>query len=122
MPISCLCLLVFIIYLLYHFLFACHHQIYVTNGINLYSNKEVNGYSKTKFYFRSMDDNKTKVSSNPIPKEYIPTTGLLHCEETDELILCKPKLMPLKSVTLEKLEKMQNDAEKKLKEQQELEV
>lgn len=122
MPISCLCLLVFIIYLLYHFLFACHHQIYVINGINLYSNREVNGYTKTKFYFRSMDDNKTKDSSNPIPIEYIPSTGLLHCEETDELILCKPKLMPLKSVTLEKLEKMQNDAEKKLKEQQELEV
>lgn len=69
-----------------------------------------------------MDDTKSKVSSNPIPVEYIPSTGLLHCEETDELILCKPKLMPLKSVTLEKLEKMQNDAEKKLKEQQELEV
>lgn len=103
-------------------MFACHYQIYVINDINLYLNKEVNGYSKTKFYFRSMDDNKTKVSSNPIPIEYIPSTGLLHCEETDELILCKPKLMPLKSVTLEKLEKMQNDAAKKLKEQQELEV
>lgn len=67
-----------------------------------------------------MDDTKTTGSSNQI--EFIPSTGILHCEETDELILCKPKLMPLKSVTLQKLEKMQIDAEKKLKEQQEKEA
>lgn len=51
-------------------------------------------------------------------REYIPSTGPLHYQDTDNLILCKPKLMPLKSVTLEKLEQMQNNAEKKLKEQQ----
>lgn len=60
-----------------------------------------------------MDDQKTFYVS-----QYIPTTGLLQCQETETLILCKPKLMPLKSVTLEKLEKMQTEAEKKLKEQQ----
>lgn len=51
-------------------------------------------------------------------KEYIPHKGLLHHEDVPEYILCKPKLMPLKSVTLEKLEKMQNEAEEKLKKQQ----
>ena len=34
-------------------------------------------------------------------------------------MLCKPKLLPLKSVTLEKLEKMQKDANAKAKEMQE---
>lgn len=51
-------------------------------------------------------------------REYIPSTGPLHYQDNNNLILCKPKLMPLKSVTLEKLEQMQNEAEKKLKQQQ----
>lgn len=58
-------------------------------------------------------------SSNLNITEYIPSRGLLHNEEPSDLILCKPKLMPLKSVTLEKLEKMQHDAEKKLRDLQE---
>lgn len=57
--------------------------------------------------------------NNSNVREYIPNRGLLHNEEQSNLILCKPKLMPLKSVTLEKLEKMQHDAEKKLRELQE---
>ncbi|XP_011494524.1 PREDICTED: BBSome-interacting protein 1 [Ceratosolen solmsi marchali] len=46
----------------------------------------------------------------------IPQQGMLYKEDTPDYILCKPKLMPLKSVTLEKLEKMQKDAELKMKE------
>lgn len=57
-------------------------------------------------------------NSSQNPREYLPTSGLLHYREPNGLILCKPKLMPLKSVTLEKLEKMKSEAEKKLKEQQ----
>ncbi|RZF44374.1 hypothetical protein LSTR_LSTR007949 [Laodelphax striatellus] len=59
-------------------------------------------------------------SSDSKVQEYLPTTGLVHNEEIKELIFCKPKLMPLKSVTLEKLEKMQKEADQKLKEQQRL--
>jgi BBSome-interacting protein 1 len=51
----------------------------------------------------------------PSLKEYIPNRGPLHYEDMPEYILCKPKLMPLKSVTLEKLENMQKEAEEKLK-------
>lgn len=54
----------------------------------------------------------------PSLKEYIPNRGLLHHEDIPEYILCKPKLMPLKSVTLEKLENMQKEAEEKLKKQE----
>lgn len=53
-------------------------------------------------------------------KEYTPKTGLIYHRETSQLILCKPKLMPLKSLTLQKLEKMQNDANKVIKQQFEL--
>lgn len=57
---------------------------------------------------------------SPHTQEYIPSKGLIHDQELPQLILCKPKLMPLKSVTLEKLEKMQKEADNKLKDQQNL--
>lgn len=47
-------------------------------------------------------------------KNFVPKVGLLHHKESPQLVLCKPKLMPLKSMTLEKLQKMQSEAEKKL--------
>lgn len=40
----------------------------------------------------------------------IPATGITFSEEKPFFLLCKPKLLPLRSITLEKLEKMQNDA------------
>ncbi|XP_012280910.1 BBSome-interacting protein 1-like [Orussus abietinus] len=45
---------------------------------------------------------------------------LVYNQEVVDYVLCKPKLMPLKSMTLQKLEKMQKDAELKLKEAREL--
>lgn len=36
-------------------------------------------------------------------------------EDVPTMILCKPKLLPLKSVTLEKLEKMQMEAQDAVK-------
>ena len=51
-------------------------------------------------------------------EEYISHKGFLHHEDKAEYILCKPRLMPLKSVTLEKLENMQKEAEEKMKRQQ----
>ncbi|EZA51598.1 hypothetical protein DMN91_010347 [Ooceraea biroi] len=52
----------------------------------------------------------------------LPRQGLLYQEDTLNYILCKPKLIPLKSVTLEKLEKMQKEAEIKVREAQEAEI
>ncbi|XP_011685025.1 PREDICTED: BBSome-interacting protein 1 [Wasmannia auropunctata] len=51
----------------------------------------------------------------------LPRQGLLYQTDALNYILCKPKLIPLKSVTLEKLERMQRDAEIKVKEAQEAE-
>lgn len=52
-------------------------------------------------------------------KEVLPRKGLLYQEDSAYLALCRPKLMPLKSVTLEKLEAMQKNAQDKLRHQQE---
>ncbi|MCL4124950.1 UNVERIFIED_CONTAM: hypothetical protein GTU68_008034 [Idotea baltica] len=52
-------------------------------------------------------------------KEVLPRKGLLYQEDNMPLALCRPKLMPLKSVTLEKLEEMQKSAVEKSRQQQE---
>ena len=52
-------------------------------------------------------------------KEVLPKRGLVYQESNPQLVLCKPKLLPLKSVTLEKLEKMQKEANEKAKAMQE---
>ena len=53
-------------------------------------------------------------------KHVILSTGVIQHQEKDlfQPILCKPKLMPLKSVTLQRLEDMQKLAEEKLRQQQ----
>ncbi|TRY96983.1 hypothetical protein DNTS_001424 [Danionella cerebrum] len=51
-------------------------------------------------------------------REVLPKQGQLSMEDVPTLVLCKPKLLPLKSVTLEKLEKMQRDAQELIKQQE----
>lgn len=50
----------------------------------------------------------------------LPKHGFLYSEETPSMVLCKPKLLPMKSISLQKLEQMQKEAEKKAKFQTEL--
>lgn len=52
-------------------------------------------------------------------KEVLPRKGYLYQEDNSQFMLCRPKLMPLKSLTLEKLEEMQKSAVERS--QQELE-
>ncbi|CAF1231943.1 unnamed protein product [Rotaria sp. Silwood1] len=51
---------------------------------------------------------------------YLPIQGLLYFDEQLKYVISKPKIMPLKSLTLEKLETLQNDAQEKLKQQEKL--
>lgn len=51
-------------------------------------------------------------------KEVLPRQGLLYQEDMPTVVLCKPKILPLKSVTLEKLEKMQKEAQETVKQQE----
>ncbi|CAF0994759.1 unnamed protein product [Rotaria sordida] len=52
--------------------------------------------------------------------EYLPIQGLLYFDEQLKYVISKPKIMPLKSLTLEKLETLQNEAQEKLKQQEKL--
>ncbi|XP_006135064.1 BBSome-interacting protein 1 [Pelodiscus sinensis] len=51
-------------------------------------------------------------------REVLPKQGQLSVEDVATMVLCKPKLLPLKSVTLEKLEKMQRDAQETVRQQE----
>ena len=51
-------------------------------------------------------------------KEVLPKNGELYQEDKPSLVLCKPKIMPLKSITLEKLEKIQKKAQEAMKAQE----
>ncbi|NXY86560.1 BBIP1 protein, partial [Alcedo cyanopectus] len=43
-------------------------------------------------------------------RPFSPLAGQLSVEDTAAMVLCKPKVLPLKSVSLEKLEKLQRAA------------
>lgn len=84
--------------------------------------------------FQMSDNRTTRI------EEYLPTQGLLYFDEQLKYVISKPKIMPLKSLTLEKvlfkffsfdmskyiclfqLETLQNDAQEKLKQQEKLGV
>ncbi|XP_040217569.1 BBSome-interacting protein 1 isoform X2 [Rana temporaria] len=51
-------------------------------------------------------------------REVLPKQGQLFVEDVPTMVLCKPKLLPLKSVTLTKLEKMQRDAQEVIRQQE----
>uniref|UniRef100_A0AC11BWV2 Uncharacterized protein n=1 Tax=Ovis aries TaxID=9940 RepID=A0AC11BWV2_SHEEP len=51
-------------------------------------------------------------------REVLPKQGQLYVEDITTMVLCKPKLLPLKSLTLEKLEKMQQAAQDTIRQQE----
>lgn len=56
--------------------------------------------------------------TKPIVKDCLPKQGLTYHEDMPTVVLCKPKLLPLKSVSLEKMEKMQREAQALVKQQE----
>ena len=65
----------------------------------------------------------TSSGNSPTPsdqkemKPVVPQTGIVLQEEKSHFVLCKPKLLPLKSLTIEKMEQLQRDASAKAKKQ-----
>lgn len=51
-------------------------------------------------------------------KPILPKQGHLLIEDVQDLVMCKPRIIPLRSFTLEKLEKMQKEAERIRREQE----
>ena len=62
-----------------------------------------------------------KESSVVLP-EVLPKKGVLYFEETSHMVLCKPRIMPLKSITLERMEEIQKDAQQAVKQQMQIET
>lgn len=56
--------------------------------------------------------------SKPLVTECLPKQGLTYHEDMPTLVLCKPKLLPLKSVSLEKMERVQREAQEIVKQQE----
>ena len=53
------------------------------------------------------------MSEKPTLTEVLPKAGLVYSEKGNlSEVLCKPKIMPIKSMTLEKLEAMEAEAAK----------
>jgi BBSome-interacting protein 1 len=51
--------------------------------------------------------------ARPLLQEILPKAGLVYSEKGNlSEVLCKPKIMPIKSVTLEKIEQMEADLAK----------
>jgi len=51
-----------------------------------------------------------KIEQTELVMEILPKAGLVYSEKaTLSEVLCKPKILPLKSATLMKLEKMESD-------------
>lgn len=63
-----------------------------------------------------IDETSTHTSPKPKIDLIVPDCGKLFYEQKTDFQFCQPHLMPLKSVTLEKLEKMQKQAHEQLKE------
>ena len=55
-------------------------------------------------------------------KAVLPSGGMTHVEDVPQYVLCKPKILPMKSVTLEKLEQMQKEALAEAKAQRQAEL
>lgn len=59
--------------------------------------------------------NRTKLS------EILPKAGLVYSEKSNlSEVLCKPKIMPIKSITLEKIEAMEKEMLRQQTEQQKM--
>ncbi|XP_061412156.1 BBSome-interacting protein 1-like [Lethenteron reissneri] len=54
-------------------------------------------------------------------KEVLPKQGQLSVEGSPSLAMCKPKLLPLKSLTLERMEQLQRDAQQEVRSAQQQE-
>ena len=61
-------------------------------------------------------DQNSSAKQRPRIGEHLPKKGLIFQESEPQPVLCKPKLLPLKSFTLQKLERMQKEATAKAQE------
>ncbi|KAF6316904.1 BBSome interacting protein 1 [Rhinolophus ferrumequinum] len=67
---------------------------------------------------KTVSNNSDMAEMKSVFREVLPKQGQLSVEDITTMVLCKPKLLPLKSLTLEKLEKMQQAAQDTIRQQE----
>uniref|UniRef100_A0A5F9D256 BBSome interacting protein 1 n=2 Tax=Oryctolagus cuniculus TaxID=9986 RepID=A0A5F9D256_RABIT len=67
---------------------------------------------------KTVSNNSKMAEVKSMFREVLPKQGQLSVEDVTTMVLCKPKLLPLKSLTLEKLEKMQQAAQDTVRQQE----
>ncbi|XP_011362041.1 BBSome-interacting protein 1 isoform X1 [Pteropus alecto] len=67
---------------------------------------------------KTISNNSDMAEMKSMFREVLPKQGQLSVEDITTMVLCKPKLLPLKSLTLEKLEKMQQAAQDTVRQQE----
>ncbi|XP_029101343.1 BBSome-interacting protein 1 [Monodon monoceros] len=67
---------------------------------------------------KKLSNNSDMAEMKSMFREVLPKQGQLSVEDISTMVLCKPKLLPLKSLTLEKLEKMQQAAQDTIRQQE----
>lgn len=67
---------------------------------------------------KTVSNNSKMAEVKAMFREVLPKQGQLSVEDVTTMVLCKPKLLPLKSLTLEKLEKMQQAAQDTVRQQE----
>ena len=52
----------------------------------------------------------TAGAARPLLREVLPSQGAVYVERTLSEVLCKPKILPIKSVALEKVEQIERES------------
>src|SRR4051812_40320130 len=88
-------------------------NISMANTLNSNNNNNNNNNNSSSSSSSSNNNSNTQQHAVPIVtkartlKEVVPKVGLVYSEKNDMTeILCKPKIMPIKSISLEKLERL----------------
>ncbi|XP_011362042.1 BBSome-interacting protein 1 isoform X2 [Pteropus vampyrus] len=76
------------------------------------------GRHQENFKEKTISNNSDMAEMKSMFREVLPKQGQLSVEDITTMVLCKPKLLPLKSLTLEKLEKMQQAAQDTVRQQE----
>ncbi|XP_020027148.2 BBSome-interacting protein 1 isoform X2 [Castor canadensis] len=66
----------------------------------------------------TVSNNSDMAEAKSMFREVLPKQGQLSVEDVTTMVLCKPRILPLKSLTLEKLEKMQQAAQDTIRQQE----
>ncbi|CAG0886084.1 unnamed protein product [Cyprideis torosa] len=84
----------------------------------MYEERKFVAAGNLSFWFATLHKCECIMSSPTNHPQILPKKGQLYYEDIPNFVFCKPKLLPLKSLALEKLEALQEQTQQKLRHQQ----